>query len=96
MSTSLVLTCPTHGPDVESFDIAGTKFCALCLRDFLASVQTPVRELKMAEVKVDRRERASEILAMRSLTCDHCGTSWRFEKGTACPKCGKQAGGDDA
>lgn len=95
MSTSLVLTCPVHGADIEPFDIAGTKFCALCLRDFLAKTNL-VRELKMTEVAVDRRERASEILAMRSITCDHCGTTWRFEKGTACPKCGKQAGGDDA
>ena len=88
MSTSLVLTCEVHGPDVEPFDIAGRKFCALCLRDYLFT--TSVRELKMAEVKNEPRKRRQPE-AGEEFECRHCGTIWEVKKGRACPTCGKDA-----
>jgi len=86
MSVSLVLTCPVHGVDVEPFDIAGTKFCALCLRDFLAKTNL-VRELKMTEVEVDQRERGLG----ETFVCNRCDRVWPVSKGRACPQCGLDA-----
>lgn len=91
MSTSLVLYCPTHGPDIEPFEVAGTKFCSVCVRDFFLSAERwPVRELKMTEIEVQPRPRRAPKLG-EQFQCRHCDTIWEVGQGRACPKCGLDA-----
>ena len=91
MSTSLVLTCPVHGSGVGSYEVAGTKFCALCFRDFLVNTNL-VSTLQMTEVETEPREAKSGVEVM----CIRCGRYWPIADGLACPRCGKQVGNDDA
>jgi len=89
MSVSLVLACPVHGADIEPFEVAGTKFCSFCVRDFFLSAEKwPVHELKMTEVEVKpREERTSDVHV-----CNRCDRVWPASKGRACPQCGLEAG----
>jgi hypothetical protein len=88
MSVSLVLTCPVHGSDVEPFEVAGTKFCALCLRDYFKRFQAGhVHELKMTEVEVKQPERKLG----ETFVCNRCDCVWHVNKGRACPQCGLDA-----
>ena len=88
MSTSLVLTCPVHGTDVEPFEIAGTKFCALCMKSYFKRFQAGhVHELKMTEVEVKPRERKLG----KTFVCNRCDHVWQIAMGRACPKCGLDA-----
>lgn len=85
-SIDIVLTCPVHGPDEKPFEVAGTKFCAKCVRDFLANGQKgrPISVLEMMQTKRNRGVSAQSGTKTR---CS-CGHSW-YEGGTSCPKCGK-------
>jgi hypothetical protein len=87
MPTSLevVLICPVHGRGQKPFEIDGTKFCARCLRDYLAgsraSRPVPVMEMQMVE-----KHYGEEVSGSRTRCA--CGHSWHGG-GTSCPKCGK-------
>lgn len=86
MTTSLVLTCPIHGPDIESFTLAGTRFCSLCFHDFLTKSNL-VCELSMKEVEVESHLKASGPPSS-PLTCTRCSHTWDGSLGVSCPKCG--------
>lgn len=86
-STDIVLVCPVHGRDQKPFEVDRTKFCARCVRDYLASgtKHRPISILEMREV--EKHYEVNNPSGPKTYCA--CGHSWHGGA-TACAVCGKQ------
>jgi len=52
-SIDIVMVCPIHGRDQKPFEVDGTKFCARCVREYLAdgSRARPIQVLEMQKIE---------------------------------------------
>lgn len=73
--------CPKHGPVTKITLLGGTRFCSICLSQYLETAGVPIIRMETVENEVDD--------SIYSYECPHCG-KLRDTGHEACPHCGKQ------